>query len=100
VVLLRISGLALFIAGAFSLLLVPMLGRQLALPSVVSFIVGTAMFAAGTRRRRFRNSLSGGDYGDASGPNTDYGGSYHHGGHEGGHGGDGGHGVDGGGGGH
>jgi hypothetical protein len=94
VVWLRISGLALLLAGALSLLLIPAWGRPIALASVALIIVGAATLAVGTRLRHFRNSASGGVYGDASGLNTDYDGRNHHGGHDGGHGGDG---VDGGG---
>jgi hypothetical protein len=94
---LRIGGLAFLIAGALSLLLIPMYGRHIALASAALIIVGTATLAAGTtRRRRFRESGSGGVYGDASGLNTDYGASHHHSGHDGGHAGDGGFGGDGG----
>jgi hypothetical protein len=93
---LRISGLSLLIAGVLSLLFVPMWGRHIALASVALIIVGAATLAAGTRRRRFRDSVSGGVYGDASGLNTVCGGHHHHGGHDGGHVGDGGHGGDGG----
>jgi hypothetical protein len=93
---LRITGLALLIAGGLSLLLIPGWGRHIGLASVALIIVGAATLSAATRNRRSRDSLSGGVYGDASGLNTDYGGRYHHGGHEGGHGSDGGHGVDGG----
>jgi hypothetical protein len=96
VVWLRISGLALLIAGVLSLMLIPMWGRQVGLASVALLIVGAAALFAGTPDRRSRHGLSGGDYGDASGSNTDYGGHSHHGGHEGGHGSDGGHGFDGG----
>jgi hypothetical protein len=91
VVCFRISGLALLIAGALSLLFIPMWGRHIALASVALIIVGAAIFAVGTRRRHFRDSVSGGVYGDASGLNTDCGGGHHHGGHDGGHGGDSGH---------
>ena len=91
---LRISGLALLIAGALSLLLLPTWGRHIWLASVVLIIVGAATLSAATRNRRSRDSLSGGVYGDASGLNTDYAGHQNHGGHEGGYGGDGGHGVD------
>ena len=97
---LRISGLALLIAGVLSSLLIPVWGRHIGLASVALVIVGTAMLTVATRDKRSRDSLSGGVYGDVSGVNTDYGGRYHHGGPEGGHGSDGGHGVDGGGDGH
>jgi membrane protein implicated in regulation of membrane protease activity len=91
VVWFRISGLVLLIAGALALLLIPMWGRHIAFASVALIIVGAVTLAAGTRLRRFRDSESGGVYGDASGVNTDFGGGHHHGGHDGGHGGDGGH---------
>jgi hypothetical protein len=93
---LRITGLALLVAGGLSLLLIPGWGRHIGIASVALIIAGGATLAAATRNRRSRDSLSGGVYGDASGLNTDYGGRYHYGGHEGGHGSDGGHGVDGG----
>jgi hypothetical protein len=97
VVWLRISGLALLIAGGLSLLLLPTWGRHIGLASVALIVVGAVTLSVAKRDRRSRDSLSGGDYGDASGPNTDYAGHHHHGGHEGGHGGDGGFGGDGGG---
>jgi hypothetical protein len=90
VVWFRISSLALLIAGALSLLLIPMWGRHIALASVALIIMGAATLAVGTRLRRFRDSESGGVYGDASGLNTDCGGGHHHGGDDGGHGSDGG----------
>ena len=93
---LRISGLALLIAGVLSLLLIPVWGGHIWLASVALIIVGAATLSAATRDRRSHDSLSGGVYGDASGVSTDNDGRYHHGGHEGGHGSDGGHGVDGG----
>jgi hypothetical protein len=96
VVWLRISGLALLIAGGLSLLLLPTWGRHIGLASVALIVVGALTPFVTKRDKRSRDSLSGGDYGDASGPNTDYAGHNHHGGHEGGHGSDGGHGGDGG----
>jgi hypothetical protein len=86
---LRIGGLTLLIAGALSLLFIPGWGRHIAFASVALIIVGAAALAVGTRFKHFRNSASGGVYGDASGLNTDYDGHNHHGGQEGGHGGDG-----------
>ncbi len=91
---LRISGLGLLIAGVLSLLLVPMWGRHIGLWSVALIIVGAAALAAARRHGRLRDSAPGGVYGDASGLNTDYGGRFHHTGHEGGHEVDGGHGGD------
>jgi hypothetical protein len=95
VVWLRITGLALLIAGALSLLLLPTSGR-IGLVSVALIIVGAVTLSVAKRDRRSRDGLSGGVYGDSSGPNTDYPGHDQHGGHEGGHGSDGGHGGDGG----
>lgn len=93
---LRISGLALLIAGSLSLLLIPMWGRHIALASVALVITGAITLAAGMRRRHFRDSVSGAVYGDASGVNMDVGGGHHHGGHDGSYGSDAGHGGDGG----
>jgi len=70
---------------------IPTWGRHIALASVALIIVGAATLAAGARHRHFRDSVSGGVYGDASGLNTHYGGPHDHGGHEGGHGADSGH---------
>lgn len=87
----RTSGLALLIAGLLSSLFIPTWGRHIALASFALIIVGAAAFAAGTRRKNFGDSVSGGVYGDASGLNTDCSGRYHSGGHDGGHWGDVGH---------
>jgi hypothetical protein len=90
----RISGLALLVAGGLSSLLIPTWGRHIAPASIALIIVGAVTLAAGTRRRHYSDSLSGGVYGDASGLNTDSGGRDHYGGHDGGQGGGVGHGGD------
>jgi hypothetical protein len=84
----RISGLALLVAGVLSSLLIPTWGRHIALASIALIIVWAVAVAAGARRRYYGDSVSGGVYGDASGLNTDHGGPDHDGGHDGGQGGD------------
>lgn len=87
-VLVRIVGLALLIAGILTSLFIPTWGRHIVLASIALIIVGAVAMAAGTRRRHSGDSVSGGVYGDASGLNIDRGGRDHDGGHDVGHGGD------------
>jgi hypothetical protein len=84
----RISGLALLIAGVLSSFFIRTWGRHIAIASVALIIVGAVALASGTRRKSFHDGVSGGVYGDASGLNTDSGGRYRPDGHDGGHGGD------------
>jgi len=85
VIWLRRVGLALFLAGSLSLLLVPMWGRPILLGSIALIMAGTALLAAGLRRRHSGDSAAGGAYGETSGLDIGDGGSHHHGGHDGGH---------------
>jgi hypothetical protein len=65
VVWLRITGLALLIAGALSLLLLPTWGR-IGLVSVALIVVGAIALSLAKKDRRSCDDLSGGVYGDAT----------------------------------